>query len=244
MRTSPIVLTLLAFGCASEPKRLPQSVFDLGGPLQEERTAVPLNINASFLGPETDVDSFVARWELESREVYIAREDIVHALELERGETVADVGAGTGLFASLLSTAVGPEGKVLAVDIAPKFVEHVRKRVEAEGLVNVDARLSTEHSAELPTRAVDVVLLCNVYHHFEYHEDMLRSIGSALHPGGTLVVVDFERIPGVSRDWLLGHVRANKETVAAEVEAAGFERIDDPRIDGLEENYCMRFRRP
>lgn len=241
---SAVLLLAIVASCASEPERPPLSVFDVGGPLQSERTAVPEGINESFLKPDTDVDSFVARWELESREVYVAREDILRALRIEPGATVADVGAGTGLFASMLSEAVGPSGRVLAVDIAPNFVEHVRARAAAEGLHNVEARLSTEHSAELPEASVDVVLLCDVYHHFEYHEDMLRSIGAALRPGGRLVVIDFERIPGVTREWLLGHVRADKETVTSEITAAGFERVDEVHIAAFDENYCVRFVRP
>jgi predicted methyltransferase len=72
----------------------------------------------------------------------------------------------------------------------------------------------------------------------------LGSIFRALRPGGILVVVDFERIPGTSREWVLEHVRADKQTVRGEIESAGFRFIDEPRVPGLEENYLMRFQRP
>jgi predicted methyltransferase len=65
-----------------------------------------------------------------------------------------------------------------------------------------------------------------------------------LRPGGTLVVVDFERIPGTSRQWVLDHVRADKQTVRAEIESAGFRFVDEPRVAGLSENYLMRFEKP
>jgi hypothetical protein len=58
------------------------------------------------------------------------------------------------------------------------------------------------------------------------------------------VVVDFERIEGKSRDWLLEHVRAGKETFRKEIEAAGFEFVEEPTIEGLEENYFLKFRKP
>jgi predicted methyltransferase len=71
----------------------------------------------------------------------------------------------------------------------------------------------------------------------------LASLRQALVPGGRLVVVDFERIEGQSRDWVLEHVRADRATFQSEIEAAGFELVDAPVIAGLEENYVLRFRR-
>jgi len=65
-----------------------------------------------------------------------------------------------------------------------------------------------------------------------------------MRPGARLVVVDFERIPGVTREWLLDHVRADKQTFLEEIVAAGFEFLDEPDVEGLEENYVLRFRRP
>jgi len=64
-----------------------------------------------------------------------------------------------------------------------------------------------------------------------------------LRPGGELIVVDFERIPGETRKWLLDHVRANKQTFRAEIEAAGFEFVEEVQIEGLVENYFLRFSR-
>lgn len=82
-----------------------------------------------------------------------------------------------------------------------------------------------------------------MYHHFEFHEDMLRSIRRALKPGGRLVVIDFERIPGVTREFLMGHVRAGKDVVLAEVRDAGFELVEEVDVAGFRENYFLRFER-
>jgi predicted methyltransferase len=73
---------------------------------------------------------------------------------------------------------------------------------------------------------------------------MLRSIRFALRPNGRFIVVDFERIPGQSREWVLGHVRADKKTVRKEIEQAGFVFDGEPSISELTENYVLRFRRP
>jgi predicted methyltransferase len=70
---------------------------------------------------------------------------------------------------------------------------------------------------------------------------MLASIRRALRPGGSLVVVDFERIAGVSPDWILKHVRAGKEQFRAEIEAGGFRFIEEVKL--MRENYFLRFSR-
>lgn len=213
-------------------------------PQQTERTPVPDGINDGFLAEDLEVQRFVDRWELESREVYAARADLVAALELQPGEAVADVGTGTGLFVEGMAAAVGPGGKVYAVDISPKFIFHVRERAREAGLDQVEVVLSNDHSTELPADSVDAMFLCDVYHHFEYHRDMLRSMRRALRPGGRLVFVDFHRIPGVSREWMLGHVRADRETFRAELETAGFRFVDEVDVPSFEENYCLRFTSP
>ena len=205
------------------------------------RSAVPADINDQFLDASKPAAEWENRWEVESREVYTCRDHIVAALALKPGERVADIGTGTGLFLSPLSLAVGDSGKVFGVDIAEKFVAHIQKRAQKEQMTNLVAVLSNERSVCLEPGSVDVVFVCDAYHHFEYHEDMLRSIRSALAPGGRLVIVDFERIPGKSREWLLGHVRAGQEVVQAEIEAAGFRYVDEVVVNGFEENYLMRF---
>ena len=90
-------------------------------------------------------------------------------------------------------------------------------------------------------QSIDVAFICDVYHHFEYPSDSLASIWNALRPGGRLVVVDFIRIPGVSRPFVLGHVRAGEEVVTREIQEAGFEKIGEDRF--LQENYILHFRK-
>jgi SAM-dependent methyltransferase len=200
-------------------------------------------LNDRFLADDLDVDEFVGIFEGESREIAVAREGILGALDLAPGMEVADIGAGTGLFEPLLARAVGPQGRVFAVDISPGFIEHLEERVASTGLSNVEPVLCNERSCNLPERSIDRAFVCDTYHHFTYPQSTLASLHAALRPGGMLVVVDFERIPGVSREWILGHVRAGKEEFRAEIEAAGFAFEDEVDIEGLSENYMLRFRR-
>jgi len=71
----------------------------------------------------------------------------------------------------------------------------------------------------------------------------MQSLVKALKKGGTVVVIDFERIEGVSREWLLGHVRAGKEVFLKEIEDAGLTFVEELQIDGFKENYFLRFRK-
>jgi len=198
-------------------------------------------INAQYLKPDLDVTQWVERFEHEGREIYDHREAIVAAAQLKPGMVVADIGAGTGLFTPYFSRAVGDKGRVLAVDIVPAFLERIRQRAAAEGLANVETVFCTERSVELAPNSIDFAFICDVYHHFEYPHSSMASLYRALRPGGEVLLVEFKRIPGITSDWILKHVRAGQEVFTAEIKAAGFERIEE--VDLLKDNYMVRFRK-
>lgn len=216
-------------GCASEPS--------------PDTASVPAGINDRFLSDDLDVDEFVERFEGESRAVYAERTKIVEALRLESGDSVADIGAGTGFFSFLFADAVGPSGRVHAVEISPRFLDHLRAQKKERGASQLQVVEGTDRSVSLAPGSIDLAFICDVYHHFEHPEATLASLNSALRPGGSLILIDFKRVPGVSPEWLLEHVRAGREVFEAEIEAAGFRLVDDIRIPGLEDNYVLRFER-
>ena len=204
--------------------------------LAQEKSVRP-GINKPFENP--DVKEYVGKFEVESREVYAKRQEILAACGLKPGMAVADVGAGTGLFTRMFARAVGPEGKVYAVDIAPRFVEHVEKTCKEAGFKNVQGVVCTPTSVEFPENSVDLVFVCDTYHHFEFPQRTLASIHRALRPGGRIVLVDFHRIPGKSSLWILFHVRAGQEVFVKEIETAGFKQTGEEKF--LKENYLVRF---
>ena len=211
---------------------------------QETALVVPEGINARFKDPELDVNEWIGRFEVESREVFAARSEVLEACGLRPGESVADVGAGTGFYSQLFAKAVGVRGRVFAVDIAPKFLEHIEQRAQADGLLNLTTVLGTDDSVRLAPESIDLVFICDTYHHFESPQRSLASIYRCLKPGGRLVVIDFERIPGVTREFLMGHVRAGKEVFREEILDAGFALRDEIDVEAFEENYLLRFVRP
>lgn len=210
----------------------------------QEKTRVPDGINDRFKDPDLKVDEWLQRFEVESREVYAARDQVLKACEIRPGERIADVGAGTGFYSRLFAKRTGWDGWVYSVDIAPKFLQHIAKRATADGIENLTTVLGTDVSIRLPPESVDLIFICDVYHHFEHPEKSLASIHRALKPGGRLVLIDFDRIPGVSREWLLGHVRAGKDVFKQEVVDANFEFEGEVDIEGFEENYLLRFTKP
>lgn len=174
-------------------------------------------------------------------EIYTARTDIVRLSGVAPGMAVADVGAGTGLFAMMLSDAVGPDGRVYAEEVVDRFTRFIAERAEQEGRTNVVSVAGTERGIGLPPGSIDLAFLCDVYHHFDSPSTMLASIRRALRPHGQLFLVDFRRDPGRSPDWVLTHVRASEEAVIAEIEQAGFVSV---AVDHqLRESYAIRFRR-
>ena len=209
----------------------------------EAKESVKPGINKKFLDPELQVDDWLKRFEVESREVFLEREAVLKACGVQKGMVVADIGAGTGLYARLFSKAVGPEGWVAAVDISGPFLKHIVTRAEQEGQDNITAVLGREDSLSLPPDCLDLAFICDTYHHFEYPQDTLKSLLRSLKKGGTVIVIDFERIEGVSREWLLGHVRAGKAVFRREIEEAGLTFVEELEIPGFEENYFLRFRK-
>jgi len=200
-------------------------------------------INEPYFRTDLNPETWAQRFEVESREIYAARHAIADAVGLSPGMRIADVGAGTGLFVPLFAERVGQSGKVYAVDIAPAFVSYIERLARRDGLEQVEARLCREDSIDLPDKSVDIVFVCDTYHHFEYPAASLASIHRALVPDGELVVIDFQRIPGVSSEWILDHVRADEGTVISEVQQAGFALVEEMIIKGLDDDYALRFRK-
>lgn len=207
------------------------------GTLGQEKSVKP-GINDPFKNP--DVSKYVKTFEGESREVYANREKIVAECGIKPGMVVADVGAGTGLFTRLFAPAVGPQGKVIAVDISEKFLEHIQKSCKDAKITNVETLQCTDTSSQLPPNSVDLVFICDTYHHFEYPYRTMQSIHKALKPGGRVVLIDFHRIPGKSSDFILGHVRAGQEVFVKEIEDVGFNKVREV-LDLLKENYMIIF---
>lgn len=116
---------------------------------------------------------------------------LIKGLKIEPGMTVADIGAGSGVISVLLSKAVGPEGTVLAVDIQPEMLDALRDKCKLLGIENVEGVLGTTKSPRLQENSVDLVVMVDVYHEFDFPYEMLNSIAKSLKPGGRVAFVEY-----------------------------------------------------
>lgn len=116
---------------------------------------------------------------------------MIEALQVKAGQTVADVGAGSGYHTLRLSPKVGAKGKVYAVDVQPEMLAAIRRKIRAKKIANVEVLQGTQKDPKLPKNALDLILLVDVYHEFEYPHEMTTALVEALKPGGRLVFVEF-----------------------------------------------------
>ncbi len=151
---------------------------------------------------------------------------VVESLKIARGAHVADLGAGSGYFLPYLVDAVGPEGKVFAVDVDPEAVQELRDTVAAAGYTNVEVVLGAFDDPLLPDGAIDLVFLCNTYHHLEDRPQYFSRLRIDLKPGGRVAILDPNADLGGFVSLFLdeGHTSAAADVVA-EMKTAGYRKL-------------------
>jgi tRNA A58 N-methylase Trm61 len=116
---------------------------------------------------------------------------LMRRLNLQPGMVVADIGAGTGYFTRRLARKVGPSGRVMAVDIQPEMLEVLTNQLAQLRISNVVPVLGLTTTPRLPGASVDLALMVDVYHEFDFPFEMMRAICDALKPGGRVVFVEY-----------------------------------------------------
>ena len=127
----------------------------------------------------------------ESREREEECSTMLKALHLKLGQTVCDMGCGNGFYTLKLSSLVGKDGQVLAVDIQPEMLSLLRERAKEHKLDNIKTILGTPTDPDLPTGKIDLILCVDVYHEFSNPEEMLAAMRKSLKPGGRIALVEF-----------------------------------------------------
>lgn len=148
----------------------------------------------------------------------------VALLALKPGSVVADVGAGSGYMSEKLSRAVGPSGRVYAVDIQPEMIALIDARMKKAGLSNIVTVLGEPDDPKLPDGQIDLELMVDVYHELQHPQIVLRHLRRALRPDGRLVLLEYRK-----EDPTVPIREEHKMTVAdakAELEAEGFRLAD------------------
>lgn len=167
-----------------------------------------------------DVGHWVHVFDDPARDAWQKPEAVIAALHVVPGMTVADLGAGTGYFSVRLAKAVGPTGRVLALDVEPKLVEYMKERAAREKLPQMDPALVPPDDPKLPPAGVDLVLIVDTWHHIDDRLRYVPKLASGLKPGGRIAIVDFKK-----GDFPVGPPDAHKlpeTTIVAELEDEGF----------------------
>src|SRR5580704_12031165 len=155
--------------------------------------------------------------------------DIVDAMDLKPGGTVADVGTGVGFMLPYLSHAVGDTGHVIGEDIQKDFLDQAKMKAQLSRLSNVQFVLGTDRDPNLPADTLEAVLALDVYHHFDYPQAMLQHIHDSLLSDGKLVIVEYFKrpgaMPGSDPDRAVQHIRLDQDDLIKEVEANGFRLV-------------------
>jgi arsenite methyltransferase len=162
---------------------------------------------------------------------------VIQSLNISPGARVADLGADSGYFTFRLAEAVGPAGKVYAVDSDRGALDFITQRLREQGIANVEVVQATENDPRLPDGGVDLIFTCNTVHHLENRATYFRSVAHSLQPDGRIAILDFTP---TGFAWLFGHGTA-KEVIRNEMETAGYRLTDD--FDYLSKQHFQVFRR-
>ena len=184
-----------------------------------------------------DVDYWSKIFDDPAREAWQRPQQLVAVLGLRPGQTVADLGAGTGYFSRHLAAAVGPQGTVLAVEVEPTLIAHLRERAAHEGNANVVAVLAAADDPRLPAGGVDLILIVDTYHHLDHRARYLPALRRALRRGGRVAVVDWK--PGELPQGPPPEHKIARQQVIDELRAAGFALAQD--LDLLPYQYVLVF---
>ena len=165
--------------------------------------------------------------------------DVVAALKLQPGNVVADLGAGSGPFIPALATAVGPGGKVYAVEIDQAFFPYIERRAKEAGVANVRTVAGGFTDPKLPAADVDVAFMHDVLHHVENREAYLKNLVRYLKPGARVAIIDYHaaQSPHTNEPAL----QVSKEQASAWLAAAGLKPVQEVAL--FPDKWFVVFRR-
>lgn len=164
----------------------------------------------------------------DSREKSEKVSEIFAALQADAGKRIADVGAGEGFYSLRIARAVGPTGRVTAVDVNEKHLEKLRTRLQQDNVTNVDVVVGAVDDPRLPENSFDAVLIYNAYHEMTSPEPILKAIFEALKRGGRLVISEplHDNVRSATRAEQIKEHEIGPNFVQQELQAAGFEVIE------------------
>ena len=214
----------------------PAEVDRLVAYLRTLRKMWPLEAGASEreIAPATENAPFFDRPERDKEE---RPEQLIDALHIRPGATVADVGSGTGYFTRHLAEKVGPRGKVYAVDIQQDMLDRTKASIDKARLTNVEYILALDTSPRLPSASIDLAFLAYSYHEFSQPEAMMSALRRALKPGGRVVILEYAKESKIAPASPLH--KMSFDEIRREIEPMGF--VIDQLLDFLPVQHGVVF---
>jgi ubiquinone/menaquinone biosynthesis C-methylase UbiE len=185
-----------------------------------------------------DPQAYIAMLEDPKRDEYQKPNEVVEALDLKPGETIADIGSGSGYFALRLAAHVSDKGRVLAVDIDPEMIRYLNRRVRDAGVRNVQTILAEPADPLLLEASVDRFVVVDTWHHIEKPLDYLARMKRILKPGGQVVMIDYHK-----RELPVGppvEIKIARDDLVRQMEANGFQLAKEHTF--LPYQYFLVFR--
>lgn len=187
-----------------------------------------------------DIKDYLEQLERPERDVYQKPVQVMEALGLKPGMAVADIGSGSGYFTRRFVEAVTETGKVYAVDVEPEMLEYAKQSVEHMHVgFNAEFILARPDNPKLPFEIVDLIFVCNTFHHLEDRAVYFANLKSALKPGGRIAIVDFYHD---ERSGELGFPKrhlVSRETTIDEMTKAGYQLNKEHTF--LPKQYFLEF---
>ncbi len=188
-----------------------------------------------------NIQEYLSHLDRAERDQYQKPQDVIAALDLAPGMAVADLGSGSGYFTRRFVDAVTERGLVYAIDVEPEMLDYVKRSLEGrQASHRVEYVRAAPDDPKLPPQSVDLIFICNTYHHLEHRPGYVAKLKAALKPGGRVAIVDFHHD---ERSGNVGFPRrhlVSRDTVLAEMTQAGYSLAREHTF--LPRQYFLEFR--
>lgn len=188
----------------------------------------------------SDAQAFSKSFDDPARDAWQRPAEVIEQMKIAPGSVVADLGTGTGYFVGWLSRAVGPSGKVLALDVEAEMIRFVAQRAEQQQLSNVEPRQVAADDPGLAAGSVARVLIVDTWHHIDERAQYARKLAAALAPGGEVWIVDFTADSDIGPP---ARYRVSPEQAVSELQGGGL-KAEIVQGETLPKQYIVRGARP
>jgi ubiquinone/menaquinone biosynthesis C-methylase UbiE len=187
-----------------------------------------------------DIKQYLEQLDSGERDQYQKPRQVIEALNLKPGLTVADLGSGSGYFTRRFIEAVTETGKVYAVDVEPEMLKYAEESVvHMHRSYTAEFILARPDNPKLPYESIDLLFVCNTYHHLEERTKYFSDTKSSLKPGGRIAIIDFYHDERSGELGFPKHHLVPRETVIAELTEAGYRLVREHTF--LPRQYFLEF---